>query len=148
MSNKKYILPEFLKDKCSESDYKKWLSRKAGAHVKRDRKRGNKTAKISIYKEAIHDAVLRSNGQDAYTGKSMDWINIRKYNNDESKNKGRNYKKQFGDLPTVDHIGDGTGDPEFEICSWRTNDAKNDLTYDEFKELCRQVLKYSGDFAT
>lgn len=148
MSNKKYHLPDFLSGQCSESVYKKWLSRKAVAHVKRDRKRGNKGAKTSIYKEAIHDAVLRSKGKDAYTGKLMDWKNISKYDNDKSNNKGRNYKKQFGDLPTVDHIGDGTGDPEFEICSWRTNDSKNDLTIDEFKKLCRQVLMFSGNFST
>jgi hypothetical protein len=26
------------------------------------------------------------------------------------------------------------------ICSWRTNDAKSDLTRDEFVELCRKVI--------
>ena len=63
MSNKKYHLPDFLSGHCSEAVYKKRLSRKATAHVKRDRKRGNKAAKVSIYKEAIHDAVMRSNGR-------------------------------------------------------------------------------------
>jgi len=43
-------------------------------------------------------------------------------------------------LPSVDHIGDGKGPADFKICAWRTNDAKNDLSYDEFLELCRKVI--------
>ena len=30
-----------------------------------------------------------------------------------------------------------------KICSWHTNDAKNDLTLDAFKELCRRALEHA-----
>ena len=43
-------------------------------------------------------------------------------------------------LPSVDHVGDGKGAANFKICAWRTNDAKNDLSYEEFLELCRKVI--------
>jgi hypothetical protein len=29
--------------------------------------------------------------------------------------------------PTVDHVADGLIPSDFVICSWRVNDAKNDL---------------------
>ena len=45
------------------------------------------------------------------------------------KNYGRAYKAMFAYLPTVDHIHDGKGDPEFKICPWKVNDAKNDLGF-------------------
>ena len=67
---------------------------------------------------------------------------ISKYNNDQSKQKGRHYKKTLGNLPTVDHIDEGLGAPSFAICSWRVNDAKNDLTLGEFVDLCREVLEH------
>ncbi len=47
-------------------------------------------------------------------------------------------------LPSVDHVDDGMGEPNFKICAWQTNDAKNDLSYLEFLELCRKVVQY-GD---
>jgi len=57
---------------------------------------------------------------------------------------GRNYKKEFALLPTVDHVGDGTGPLDLKICSWRTNDAKNDLPLSEFISVCQAVLKHHG----
>ncbi len=86
---------------------------------------------------------LDPKGIDAYTGKKLRWDLISKYDNDQSKAKGREYKKEFGDLPTVDHVDDGSGSPQFNICSWRVNDAKNDLTLDEFLVLCREVLEFN-----
>ena len=47
----------------------------------------------------------------------------------------RAYKKGLGNLPTIDHVGDGLGPANFKICSWRVNDAKHDLTNDEFLEV-------------
>jgi hypothetical protein len=47
-------------------------------------------------------------------------------------------------LPTVDHVNDGLGPADFRICAWRTNDAKNDQSLDEFVALCRRVIDYQG----
>ena len=46
-------------------------------------------------------------------------------------------------MPTVDHVGDGLGEAEFKICAWRTNDAKSDLSYPEFIELCCKVAEHA-----
>ncbi len=121
----------------------RWLDRKAIAHVRRDKKRGNATATNKEYKQAIDAAVEASHGMDAYTGESLEWALISEYKDDDSKIGGRGYKKQFALLPSVDHVGDGTGRPVFRICAWRTNDAKGDLSYEEFLDLCRKVLKFA-----
>ena len=138
---RKYQLPQFLSNTIDQSAYEKWLQRKASGHVRRDRGRGNTTATVSEYKVAIHKAVCESNGNDAYTGEALDWSLLSKYDNAESKKQGRVYKKKFALLPSVDHVGDGTGPADFKICGWRTNDAKNDLSYVEFVELCRKVIR-------
>jgi hypothetical protein len=95
-----------------------------------------------MYKEAIHVAVEASGGIDAYTGLSLKWELISRYNNAEGKKGGRAYKKKFGDLPTVDHVDEGLDAPNFKICSWRVNDANSDLTLPEFVKLCREVLTH------
>jgi hypothetical protein len=137
-----FSLPSFLNSKVSQETYERWLKRKAQTHFRRDRKRGNTSASGSEYRKAIHKAVIESNGLDAYTGEHLDWELISKYNNDESKMDGRGNKGKFALLPTVDHIGDGKGPANFRICSWRTNDAKNDLDLPEFIKLCESVLKH------
>jgi len=137
---KKYQLPEFLRGVVTQLQYEKWLYRKAMAHVRRDRKRGNTSAINAEYKVAIHKAIQECKGVDVYTGEELDWTLLSKYDNEESKNGGREYKKQFALLPSVDHVGDGTGPAVFRICAWRTNDAKNDLSYDEFVKLCQKVI--------
>lgn len=135
-----YPLPEILNGKCTQSDYTHWLYYKAAVHVKRDKKRGNNKATTHDYREAIHKAVLKGGDKDAYTGMPLDWSLIRKYNNDEAKKGKRKYKKKFADLPTVDHEDEGMGAPSFKICSWRTNDCKNDLTVDELIKFCKIFL--------
>lgn len=143
MPSTKYALPPFLKDRCSEQVYLRWLSRKAKTHVKRDRARENSSATREEYMIAIHKAVVASDGLDDYTGDALDWNLISLYNNEESKKGRRAYKKKFAELPTVDHVGDGTGPADFVICSWRTNDCKNDLPRAEFVEFCRAVITHS-----
>lgn len=140
---RKYEVPSFLAGKVDQVSYQRWLERKAGAHLKRDKARGNSVATGESYKIAIHAAVITSNGLDAYTGEPLDWTLISRYDNAESKAKRREYKAQFALLPTVDHVGDGLGPANFKICSWRTNDAKHDLTHGEFVDLCRRVIAYS-----
>jgi hypothetical protein len=45
-------------------------------------------------------------------------------------------------LPTVDHEDDGLGEPQFRICGWAVNDAKNDLSLEDFVQLCKKVLAH------
>lgn len=139
---KKYSLPAFIMGQCSEEKYLRWLHRKAVAHVRRDQARGNKEAKCAEYKFAIHGAVQQSVGKDAYTGHPLDWSLISAYDNQAAKGAGRKYKRQFANLPTVDHIGDGLGSPDFKICAWKVNDAKSDLSIKEFLALCHDVINH------
>jgi hypothetical protein len=140
----KYPLPSFLVGTISQDNYLRWLRRKASAHVKRDRLRGNSGAVREAYRVAIHRAVIESGGVDQYTGERLDWLLISRYDNSQSKQLRRHYKSSFALLPTVDHVGDGLGPADFKICAWRTNDSKNDLSYVSFVELCRKVVDYAG----
>jgi hypothetical protein len=144
----KYPLPECLANRVTAAAYRRWLHRKAMAHVRRDRGRGAKSASVADYKSAIHRAVIFNGGADAYTGEQLDWALISRYDNEESKIQRRGYKHKFGLLPTVDHLGDGTGPASFKICAWRTNDAKNDLPLSEFISLCQRVLEHQGFVVT
>jgi hypothetical protein len=139
---RKYQLPEPLIGQITQQMYERWLARKAATHVKRDRRRGNTVALIEAYKIAIHKAVAESGGCDMYTGEKLRWDQISSYDNEKSKLGRRKYKATLSLLPTVDHVTDGLGVAEFKICAWRTNDAKHDLTYSDFVDLCRRVVEH------
>ncbi|UPT74141.1 MAG: hypothetical protein M0D55_20380 [Elusimicrobiota bacterium] len=94
------------------------------------------------YRTAIHLAVLKCEGKDVYTGEVLDWTLLGKYDNEDSKAGRSKYKKQFALLPTVDHVDDGMSIANFLICSWRVNDAKNDLNREEFVQLCHRVVDF------
>ena len=142
MPSKKYALPEFLIGRCDPAGYVDWLSKKAKAHVKRDRHRGHTAATRERYMMAIHQAVVDSKGRDYYTGEPLAWELISTYNNEKSQEGKRIYKKSFWLLPTVDHFGEDLTANAFKICGWRTNDCKNDLTQEELIEFCELVLSY------
>jgi hypothetical protein len=142
MASKKYLLPEFLVRRCTPDDYVKWLEGRAVAHVRRDRKRDHAAARRENYMVAIHAAVIRSGGVDDYTGEELAWENINTYDNEKSRVGRRSYKKSFWSLPTVDHFGEDLTADEFRICSWRTNDCKNDLSDEELVEFCQTVLSH------
>ena len=135
-------LPTFLEGKCSLKDYLSWLSRRAVAHVERDKKRGNTHVTPGDYRKAIHQAVLDGNGLDAYTGLPLRWDLLHTWNNDDAKAGGRLYKGLFADLPSVDHLDDGMGVVNIVICSWRVNACKSDLTLEEFLTVCHSVQEY------
>ena len=137
---KKYAMPDFLRPMTSQKVYERWLHRKAIAHARRDKKRGNANATNEAYKIEIHRAVSASDGKDAYTKETLDWSLLSKYNNESSRQLRRAYKAGFALLPTVDHVNDGIGPAHFTICAWRTNDAKNDLSLPDFIDLCRKVV--------
>lgn len=140
---KKYQLTEIMLTFIDQEEYDKWLINKAKTHLKRDKKRGNTKSTLESYKVAIHKAVCESHGKDAYTGEVLKWSLLNQYSNEKSQKGGRNYKRKFAMLPTVDHVGNGKGDAHFKICSWETNDAKNDLSYDDFLKLCHKVVAFS-----
>jgi hypothetical protein len=140
----KHALPSFLSGVVTPQTYERWLSRRAAAHVRRDRKRGYSAATPSRYKEAIHAAVVKSQGRDAYTGEALDWRLISTYKNKNSKQGRLAYKAGFALLPTVDHVDARATEASFIICAWRTNDAKNDLSLASFIDLCKRMLRRAG----
>jgi hypothetical protein len=142
---RKYQFPSTLSLSVEQSKYERWLQWRAVAHVKRDRLRGNRSATVAEYKAAIHSAVVRSNGSDPYTGEKLDWSLIGSYRNELATQGGRDYKARFALLPSVDHVSDGLGPADFQICSWRANDAKSDLSYAEFVTLCRKVVERANE---
>lgn len=144
MGSSDFELPSFLNGVVSPSAYDRWLRRKAAAHVRRDQKRGHLDAVYSSYRKAIHSAVLESGGKDAYTGEALDWHLISKYDNRDSKEGGHRYKATLAMLPTIDHVDAASTTSKFRICAWRTNDSKNDLTFEGFVALCTKVLVNAG----
>jgi hypothetical protein len=144
MSARKYTLPKFLDGTVSIEVYDKWLSRKAKAHFDRDRKRGYVDISAALYKEKIHDAVLRSYGKDKYTGEMLNWSLISTYDNEKSKEGKHSYKASFAYLPTVDHVETLYHGSGFCICGWRTNDMKHDLSHGDLIDLCLKIVEYSG----
>jgi hypothetical protein len=141
---RKHSLPPFLEGKVTPDAYERWLNGRAIAHVRRDRKRGHSTVTRALYKEAIHAAVLVSEGKDAYTGEQLDWNLISKFNNEDAKAGRHKYKASFALLPTVDHVTADATEASFRICAWRTNDSKNDLSLESFLELCIRALQHAG----
>ena len=85
----RYELPGFLEGVVSRATYVRWLQHKAQAHVVRDRKRVNWPVSVSAYKQAIHAAVVSSEGLDFYTDEPLHWSLISTYDNAASKAVGR-----------------------------------------------------------
>jgi len=129
--DRKYQRPDFLDKLIDQQIYEKWLNRKARGHFNRDKKHDSIQSTCQEYKKAIHEAVYDSNGLDAYTGKDMKWELLATFD-----------RVRIADLPTVDHVRDAKKQPSFKICSWRVNDAKSDLTLDEFVSLCGVIIKF------
>lgn len=127
----------------SQETYIRWLRRKAAAHLKRDRVRCSYAIMGEEYRRLIHAAVVAHGTHDFYTGEELDWSLVSTYSNDESKLGRTEYKSGFALLPTVDHIMGNNDRYDFVICAWRTNDAKTDLSYPEFLDLCRRVIKHA-----
>jgi len=137
-----YSPPAFLGQDCSPELYRKWLEQKTGKLYRRDTR--NKRRKIpnttrACYKKAIHEAVKKSEGKDAYTGKKLNWKLLGRYRNEKAKKEG---KQKFKELPTVDHYSPKSGKLDFRICAWYVNDCKSDLTFKELLDFCKAILKY------
>ena len=145
MRARKYPIPTFINESdVTQEKYDSWLSGKASAHLKRDKKKSLSLAdSVASYKQKIHRAVEESNGVDYYTGEKIAWHLIGKWRNEDARNKSAKQKKKFNCLPTVDHFSHKKGDTRFVICSWQINDMKNDNEYSELLDLCNKVLSYA-----
>jgi hypothetical protein len=144
VSTTKRSLAPFLEGQIKLPDYERWLARKAASHLKRDRKRGYEGVTGAAYRDAIHQAVAQSKGRDTYTGEELHWNLLSRYDNEDSQRGRHVYKAGFARLPTVDHIDSSVKNSGFCICAWQTNDAKNDLSHQDFLELCKKVLLHEG----
>ncbi|QNI81813.1 hypothetical protein SynRS9907_00965 [Synechococcus sp. RS9907] len=123
----------------SDEKYSELIQRKAVAVTRRDKRRDGKySVKEAI--EAIHQAFHRCNGFDPYDGSKLDPELLGEYKNDEAKAQRAAYKRRFAMLPTVDHVA-AEPVPDFEIVSWQTNDAKGDMSPDEFIAYCHRVVE-------
>lgn len=140
--SKLFHRPSFLVHDVPQEAYTRWLHRKANTHVRRDRLRKSYLIMGSEYRRLIHAAVCASEGKDHYTGETLRWDLLSTFSNDAAANGGSIYKAGFALLPTVDHIPSADYRYDFVICGWRTNNAKSDLTHDEFLTLCSRVLAH------
>ena len=141
--SRKWKIPDCLKPKISDEDaFRKWLARKALSVRKRDRKRNVPVLSLSVMKQAIVSAIERSNGCDFYTGEPLDWHLISKWVGSEEGTSANDYRRKFWMLPSVDHDFTDPAKPAFHICSWRTNDSKNDQSIEEFLALADAVRRH------
>ena len=123
----------------SDEDYSDLIRKKAVAVTRRDKRRDGKySVKEAI--EAIHLAFHRCKGFDPYDGSKLAPELVGEYKNEDAKAQGAAHKRRFAMLPTVDHV---TAKPvaDFEIVSWQTNDAKGDMSPDEFIAYCHRVVE-------
>jgi hypothetical protein len=115
--------------------YNDWLNAQAASCRTRDRGRIDTLPPLAKYREAIHSAVVRSNGLDAYTGEALEWNLL---NHERPPAGGRKNHRKRGRWPSVDHYH-GTGQLNYKICSGLVNTAKGPLEHQQFVELCRKV---------
>ena len=123
----------------SDEDYSDLIRKKAVAVTTRDKRRDGKyTVKQAI--EAINQAFHRCNGFDPYDGSKLNPKLLGEFKNEDAKAEGAAHKRRFAMLPTVDHVK-AEPEPDFEIVSWQTNDAKGDMPPEEFIAYCRRVVQ-------
>jgi len=141
---RKHPLPDCLRAQgVDEVAFCRWLHRKACAHVRRDRTRGFQNIGVSSYKQAIYQAVVEASGRDFYTGRALDWQQISKWANEEAANGRGVYKRQFWNIPTVDHEDPSNPGSPLRLCSWRVNDTKNDQTIIELLALADLIRAHT-----
>ena len=137
---RKYQLPQCLQEqRIAELAFLRWLQRKATAHVRRDRQRGYTAVTVAAYKRAILQAVVDAKGVDYFTGAALDWHRISQWDNAEAARGRGEYKREFWNLPTVDHENPRNPRSPLRLCSWRVNDSKNDQTLEEYLNLAETI---------
>jgi hypothetical protein len=143
--NIKYPLPDFLKGKCTQSFYSKWLANKADDLMNRDMKHDKPYMHgISLmeYRRKIHEAVIETGLYDPYTGDELRWDLIGTWDADRIPADSGKYKKKYALMPTVDHIDPEATTLELEICSWQVNDCKSDFNPADFAAFCVKVVEH------
>ena len=121
--------------------YNAWLGNQARNCRDRDRGFVSPLPGIGKYRTAIHNAVERSNGEDAYTGEDLKWNLL---NTEPPSGPGRKKHCRRGKRPSVDHYH-GVGKMDYRICAGTVNYAKGSLCHQEFVRLCRLVAaKHEG----
>jgi hypothetical protein len=128
-TRRKFELPSYIVG-TNESKFNEWIVKRAKYHASHDTKKKGIEFNQKDYREMIYNAITESKGRDFYTGEKLDWSKILRF---EGK---RGTRRNFLDMPTIDHHESG----KFKICSWRTNDCKNDLSTKELKYFCRLIL--------
>lgn len=134
----KHQPPAWVTEHLDATRYNAWLRRKAEGMCRRDYERGGSYT-VSEAKTAIHDAIVASEGHDHWTGEPLRWDLLGNYDSDESSRQGAAYKRARSMQPSIDHRN-SLPVCDFVICAWRTNDAKSDMSIEEFKALCNLVL--------
>lgn len=121
--------------------YLRWLAKRATALRNHDRRLGNHVHDVEFYRKALHTAMLRSGGQDEYTGEAIDWTLAFENRNVAKGAKGR---RKFAAAPSVDHV---TGGGNFvAICRDETNTSKGCMTANRFHQLCKAVVAKGPTF--
>ena len=136
-----------------QKKFNAWVVKKAASLWKRDKsklskiddtKKINDGEKRAEYRDAIYKAIAAMEvNKCPYTGDKLEWEKIGTWKNDDAKAEGKDFKKKFALMPTIDHKN-AEPKPDFVICSWIANDAKNDLTQEDFIKLCKSVLIHHG----
>ncbi len=124
--------------------FKMWIRRKARNLFKRDKNRAINIVQWNYkphdYLDAILQTIINNDCSiDYYTKEVLCWEKIGTYNNDCSKEQGNDYKRALDLLPSIDHIN-AKPEPQFVICSWRTNDIKSNMSKNELVDWCRRFL--------
>lgn len=140
-----YRLPVFLSGICAPAVYRKWLDTRAKQEYKRDvalKRPCAAAGSKSLYKQAIHDAVVAGKAIDPFTGCALRWDLIETWGNAAPKDRA-NREKEFSLLPTVDHTDPSSPVIGFEICSWLVNDSKGNLSAKEYVDYCGRVVAHA-----
>ena len=120
--------------------YGDWLERQSQNCRKRDSTDQRKP--IEEYREAIHQAVIKSKGLDYYTGQPLEWNRL---NHDKPEGGGQRNHRITGRYPSIDHYR-GINQLDYRICAGSVNHAKGALDHQQFVELCRHVVEHHRDW--
>jgi hypothetical protein len=133
----KYPVPDFLSAQgITQERYGRWLDQITTSHVGRDRLRFREQIQPAVYRQAIHDAVIRCRGRDVYTGRPVNFRLLACLAGTSSEDRDERL------VPALDHVRLSAAAPLFEICSARTNRCKMDLTEEEFREIATGIIAY------
>jgi hypothetical protein len=137
----KYFPPAYMTGRVTPDLYRLWIRDRSNVLFHEDKRLKRPYALNGsrvLYKMALHQAAAR--GQyDPFTGELIQWELIRQWKDI----KGLLKEKAFWLMPTADHTDPASASLELEICSWRINTCKNDLSAAEFIELCNKVVDYA-----